>query len=165
MLPTVLLDLDVKGYCSIIGCVLKSEFYAALTGSHIMIPRIRTATGLKLKPWDLTVVTVRLDIGLTQAGHELKGQWHTRLFATVQCHGATLATGSYPHFIRPRVSMVMIWRLWLVTPRRHNNVTPRSAMRRQGRVTRQLRWRHLIVAEVQLCPEYKSSWRPPTCTR
>ena len=74
MLPTVLLDLDVKGYCSIIGCVLKSEFYAALTGSHIMIPRIRTATGLKLKSWDLTVVTDRLDIGLTQAGHELKGQ-------------------------------------------------------------------------------------------
>ena len=73
MLPTVLLDLDVKGYCSIIGCVLKSEFYAALTGSHIMIPRIRTATGLKLI-WDLPVVTVRLDIGLTQAGHELKGQ-------------------------------------------------------------------------------------------
>ena len=156
MLPTVLLDLDVKRYCSIIGCVLKSEFYAALTGSHIMTPRIRTATGLKLI-WDLPVVTVRLDTGLTQAGHELKGQWHTRLFATVQCHGATLATGSYPHFIRPRVSMVMIWRLRVVTLR--------SAMRRQGRVTRQLRWRHLMVAEVQFCPEYKSSWRPPTCTR
>ena len=73
MLPTVLLDLDVKGYCSIIGCVLKSEFYAALTGSNIMTPRIRTATGLKLIS-DLTVVTVRLDTGLTQAGHELKGQ-------------------------------------------------------------------------------------------
>ena len=73
VLPTVLLDLDVKGYCSIIGCVLKSEFYAALTGSHIMIPRIRTATGLKLI-LELPVVTVRLDTGLTQAGHELKGQ-------------------------------------------------------------------------------------------
>ena len=74
MLPTVLLDLDVKGYCSIIGCVLKSEFYAALTGSHIMTPRIRTATGLKLILDLPVVVTVRLDTGLTQAGHELKGQ-------------------------------------------------------------------------------------------
>ena len=156
MLPTVLLDLDVKGYCSIIGCVLKSEFYAALTGSHIMTPRIRTATGLKLI-WDLpVVVTVRLDTGLTQAGHELKGQWHTRLFATVQCHGATLATGSYPTQSLNGNDMTFVT---------SDATTLRSAMRRQGRVTRQLRWRHLIVAEVQLCPEYKSSWRPPTCTR
>ena len=83
MLPTVLLDLDVKGYCSIIGCVLKSEFYAALTGSHIMTPRIRTATGLKLI-WDLPVVTGpprhRSDTGWTRAKRTMTH--------TIICHSA-----------------------------------------------------------------------------
>ena len=160
MLPTVLLDLDVKGYCSIIGCVLKSEFYAALTGSHIMTPRIRTATGLKLKSWDLTVVTGpprhRSDTGWTRAKRTMT---HTIIChsAVPWCHtGHRVLSAFYPTQSLNGNDMTLVT---------SDAATPRSAMRRQGRVTRQLRWRHLIVAEVQLCPQYKSSWRPPTCTR
>ena len=159
MLPTVLLDLDVKGYCSIIGCVLKSEFYAALTGSHIMTPRIRTATGLKLIS-DLTVVTGpprhRSDTGWTRAKRTMT---HTIIChsAVPWCHtGRRVLSAFYPTQSLNGNDMTFVT---------SDATTLRSAMRRQGRVTRQLRWRHLIVAEVQLCPEYKSSWRPPTCTR